>query len=160
MKGRSLDAIAPKRVEALSRRLGDELLVYDARTYRGHCLNQTAAAVWTACDGRTTVMEITRDLQQKLKSGIDERVVSMALLKLERAGLLLEGTCVPDELRAMSRREAMRKIGIAGAVALPVITSILVPTPAHALSCFPLGHACAVNAECCSNICGAGLLCL
>ena len=49
MNGRSSDT--PKRVDALSRPLDDELLVYDARTHRGHCLNQTAAAVWKACDG-------------------------------------------------------------------------------------------------------------
>ena len=60
-------------------------------THRGHCLNQTAAAVRIACDGRTTITKITRDLQETVNSGIDQRVVWLALNKLENAGLLMKG---------------------------------------------------------------------
>ncbi|MCV4613842.1 PqqD family protein, partial [Escherichia coli] len=35
-----------------------ELLVYDLQTDRAHCLNETAAAVWRACDGTKSVNEI------------------------------------------------------------------------------------------------------
>ena len=34
--------------------LPEETLVYDRQHTRAHCLNRTAAAVWRACDGRTT----------------------------------------------------------------------------------------------------------
>lgn len=64
------DVIAPRRIDAISRQLDDELLVYDVRTNLGHRLNQTAAAVWLACDGTTTITEITRGLQEKLNSRI------------------------------------------------------------------------------------------
>jgi hypothetical protein len=154
LNGTSLDAIAPKRIDALARPLDDELMVYDARTHRGHCLNQTAAAVWMACDGRTTITKITRDLQETVNSGIDQRVVWLALTKLENAGLLLKGTAIPDEFRGLSRREALRKIGVAGAIALPVISSVLVPTPVHATSCLAVGQVCSSNLQCCSHNCG------
>jgi hypothetical protein len=155
MNGRlSSHAIAPRRIDALLRPLGDELLVYDARTHRGHCLNPTAAAVWKACDGRTTITKITRDLQEQMNPGVDQRLVWLALTKLEKAGLLQKGTLAPAEFPALSRREAMRKIGVAGAIALPVISSILVPTPAQAASCLAAGQVCSSNAQCCSHDCG------
>jgi hypothetical protein len=31
--------------------LPEEILVYDLNTNKAHCLNQTAAYVWQACDG-------------------------------------------------------------------------------------------------------------
>ena len=33
--------------------LGEELLVYDMKADRGHCLSPVAARVWRRCDGRT-----------------------------------------------------------------------------------------------------------
>ena len=153
----------PKRVDAVSRQFCDELLVYDLRTDRAHCLNQAAAAVWMACDGKTTLNEMIRDLQDKMRSRIDQQILWMALSKLEAAGLLVEGTFLCKQPRRLSRREAMRKIGSAAAIALPVVTSMLVPAPAMALSCFPLGHACTQNIQCCSNHCGVlgvNLVCL
>jgi len=153
MNGRSsLDAIAPKRIDGLSRSLDDELLVYDARTHRVHCLNQTAAAVWRACDGNTTVLEIVRRLRQQ-NPGLDEEIVRMALAKLGRSGLLLEGSYSSNELRLWSRRKAIRRIGTVAAIALPVVTSILVPIPAQAASCRQLGQHCSSNAQCCSGLC-------
>ena len=38
--------------ELVIEELGDELLVYDERTQRAHCLSATAARVWRACDGK------------------------------------------------------------------------------------------------------------
>jgi hypothetical protein len=159
----SADAIAPKRIDALSRQLYDELLVYDARTHRGHCLNQTAAAVWLACDGKTSIIEMVRRLEKELSVDVDEQIVWMTLDKLEKAGLLSEQVNSPSEVRLLSRREVVRKIGSVVAVALPIVTSIVVPPPAQAASCFPLLHSCSNNAQCCSGHCGVSgvsLVCL
>lgn len=156
-------AITPKRIDAVSRQFYDELLVYDSRADRAHCLNQTAAAVWTACDGKTTVTEMIRELQNKIRSRIDEQILWMALSKLDAAGLLVEGTFSSEQRRSLSRREAMRRIGGAAAIALPLVTSVLVPPPAMALSCFPLGHPCTRDIDCCSHHCGVlgiNLVCL
>ena len=30
----------------------DEVLVFDLKTNKAHCLNETAAFVWKACDGK------------------------------------------------------------------------------------------------------------
>jgi hypothetical protein len=163
MNKKSSNSIAPRRVDAVSQKISNELIVYDTKRHRGHCLNQIAATVWMACDGKATAAVIARRLQAKLKCGIDERVVRLALQKLKKAGLLMEGTFTPDKSGTFSRRDALRKLGLAGSIALPIITSLVVPTPAKALSCFPLAHACAHNADCCSGHCGVlgiGLVCL
>lgn len=145
--------LLPQRVSAFSRELGDETIVYDARTHRGHCLNKTAAAVWMACDGKRTVPEIVRVLQQaKPGQGIDEEIVGLAVAKLERSGLLSKG--VSPSNQPWSRRKAIRTIGAVAAIALPVVTSIVVPTTAQAVSCFQIGHLCNNNAQCCSGHCG------
>ena len=102
--------------------------------------------------GTTTVPEIVRRLRQQ-NLGIDAQIARIALAKLGRSGLLLEGTYSPNELRLWSRRKAIYKIGTVAAIALPVVTSILVPMPAQAVFCFQLGHACSTNAQCCSGLC-------
>jgi hypothetical protein len=149
----------PKRREMLSREVMNELLIYDHTTHRGHCLNSVAAVVWRACDGDTTVPEMVRIVRAHVDAAIDEPVVELALSKLAKAGLLL-GETVPLEIKTISRREVVRRVGTIAVIGLPVVTSMLMPTPARAASCFPALHACGNNAQCCSGHCGVNLLCL
>ena len=146
--------VKPKRIDALSQQLHDELIIYDAKTHQAHCLNRTATLVWKSCDGVTTVAEMVRSLQETVP-GFDKATLLTTLLELQKANLLVEGTLQAEEVGTyVSRRRVIQRVGIVGVVALPVITSIVVPAPAMALSCFPLGHACAKNSDCCSNHCG------
>jgi hypothetical protein len=63
---------------------------------------------------------------------------------------------VEKPVRRTSRREAIRSIGIAGAIALPLVTSLVAPTPARAASCLANGKPCVSNVQCCSGKCGTG----
>ena len=38
--------------------VGGEILVYDRDTDTAHCLSETAALVWRACDGKLTIQEL------------------------------------------------------------------------------------------------------
>lgn len=146
-------ALVPKRKNVLVLQLSDEFLVYDKETSKAHCLNNTAAEVWKLCDGETTVAEIVRTMESR-SSLVDEKIVWLSLAKFARAGLLQNGIGFAHTAWPLSRREAVRRVGAAAAaLALPVVTSILVPTPAEAASCFHAGHSCASNAQCCSGIC-------
>src|SRR5882672_3932867 len=78
----------PKRIEALTRKFHDELLVYDARKHKAHCLNETAAAVWLECNGDATVAEIAGRVDSVLHANGDDALVRLALLKFSKAGLL------------------------------------------------------------------------
>jgi hypothetical protein len=139
------------RVECLSRQFDDEVLVYDLQRDAGHCLNSTAVAAWKLCDGNNSPSQIARTLSRQFSAQVDESVVLLALDRLADAHLLVEPV-VPA--RRLSRRVALRRIGIAAAIALPLVTSIVAPTPVHAASCFPNGHPCTSPAQCCSGLCG------
>ena len=160
MSDRAFRDVKPKQVDALTREFDDELLVYDIQTFRAHCLNHSAARVWVACDGRTPVSKILRD--QFSLYGMTEPLVWLALRRLERAGLL-ESTREFQRNNVLSRREGLRKIVVTAGVAVPLVVSMVVPTPTMAASCFPLLHACTTGAQCCSGHCGfsgVSLVCL
>jgi hypothetical protein len=147
------DAATPQRTNAISRQLEGELIVYALETHHAHSLNRTAAEVWKSCDGKTTVTEMVTSLGNRLP-GIDEQVLLVTLAELQKAGLLVRSTFSLSQASSRSRRDVLRKLGKVAAIAFPIVTSIVVPTPSMALSCFPLGHSCTKNSDCCSNPCG------
>jgi len=137
--------------------LPDEVLVYDRERDKAHCLNQTAALVWKYCDGKSTVPTIAKRLEQDLKTEtVDEKVVWYALGQLSKDHLLEETLTPPALLSGMSRRDMVRVLGLAAVVAVPVVTSIVAPTPAQAATCLGSGAACTGGVQCCSGICNTG----
>lgn len=149
------------RIEGLViQELPDEVLVYDRERDQAHCLNQTAALVWKYCDGKTNVSAIARKLASELKTDhVDEKVVWYALGQLSKDHLLDESPVVPAMMAGMTRREMVRALGLAAVVAVPVVTSIVAPTPAQAATCLPSGAGCTTSAQCCSGVCGGGGTC-
>ncbi len=142
----------PKRKDTIVRQLCDELLVYDKATNKAHCLNESAAEVWNLCDGKRTVAEIVPLLKKKAKAPTDEQLLWMALLRLEKAGLLQNNLPLSGPVCTLSRREASRRVGAtAAALAVPVIASILVPKAAAAVSCSTLGGVCNPR-PCCAGM--------
>jgi hypothetical protein len=119
--------------ELLIDTVGDELVVYDTREHAMHRLNPTAAAVWRLCDGRRTAPEIAALLSVDRPAPVDEDAVVLALEELEAAGLL-EEVEASDAEPVISRRSALKKIGVAGGIVLglPLVESVLAPTPALA----------------------------
>lgn len=122
---------ALKRKDTIVRQVGDEFLVYDLKTNKAHCLNRIAAEVWMLCDGKTTVAEIIRKVGGT-KSSADEAVIELALSRLQEAGLI-EQDSSGSEPMIPSRRVALRKMATA-ALALPLVTTIRVPTAAQTAS--------------------------
>ena len=134
------------------RELDEEVLVYDLNTHRAVCLNASAAAVWRLCDGRRTPSDIRRALGKTDAGAVPEEFVWLALEQLGRDGLLdARLPARPVALAGLSRREMIRRVGLAAAVALPAVASIVAPTPADAASCLPSGSACSESAQCCSG---------
>ena len=137
--------------------LSDEVLVYDRDRDKAHCLNQTAALVWKYCDGKTTVTSMAQQLGRDLQAErVDEKVVWYALDQLSKDHLLDEAVTSPAMLMGMSRREMVRVLGVAAVVAVPLVTSIIAPTPAQAATCQPSGTPCGSPGQCCSGVCNAG----
>src|SRR5205807_3020125 len=114
--------------------LENEVLIYDENNNKAHCLNQTAALVWKSCDGRTTIPKISSRLEEKLGDRVPEQVVLLALRQLDESRLLETNSISATWVAGTSRRELVRRIGIA-AVALPIISSMTTANAVAAASC-------------------------
>jgi hypothetical protein len=147
-------ALPRARKDCLSRELDDEVLIYDPQRHEGHCLNSTAAAVWTLCDGKNTPSQIARIVSRQFSAGVDELIVDLALERLADVHLLVEPKMLVE---SPSRRVAIRRIAAAAVIALPLITSIVAPTPANAVTCRHGGSPCSTGGQCCSGVCLLGV---
>ena len=127
--------------------LPDETLVYDLETDKAHCLNRTATWVWNNCDGKKTVKDLSASLAREMNGEPDESLIWLALDQLERFNLMVVSPTLPVELSGISRRQWVRKIGVA-ALTLPMIVSIVTPVAAQAASC---GQVCGNPNDCLSN---------
>jgi coenzyme PQQ synthesis protein D (PqqD) len=120
----------------------DETLVYDLAANKAHCLNKTAAFVWARCDGDQSLKEIARAMEGEFRQAIDVDMVRLAVKQLDDNKLLKKGGF--DAGMLPGRRELIKKIGLASAVALPIVASLAAPRSALAVgSC-----ACVAPGDC------------
>jgi hypothetical protein len=117
----------------LIEKLPDEVLVYDLDRKKAHCLNQTAALIWNHCDSETSVGDLLRILQNQSAKKVEENVVWYGLQQLNKSSLIEAGLKFPDDSVRFSRRELVKRIGVA--VSIPLVISIIAPKASAALSC-------------------------
>ena len=125
--------------------VGDETLVYDLTTNKAHCLNETAGFVWNRCTGDRSINEIANAVEVQFGHAVDADFVRLALNQLENESLLTEnglgGIVMPN------RREAIKRLGLASAIAIPIVSSLLAPSKAlGSVSC-----ACVSPGDCISQ---------
>jgi hypothetical protein len=108
--------------------MNGEILIYDLSTNKVFCLNETSAQIYRSCDGKTTFAEL------KEKFNFDEDFIFLALDELKRLNLLQQTQNYRSSLAGMSRREAVKKVGLGTLLALPVITSLVAPQAIQAQS--------------------------
>lgn len=138
MNNRGHEEMAPeaRQDRLVVQEMGDETVIYDEQRGHIHRLNQTAALVWRFCDGRRTAGDLALAVQEGLGSPVTEEMVWLALDRLEK-GHLLQGRLVrPESFGQVTRRQMLRRAALAGGVTLllPVVQSMVAPTPAMALS--------------------------
>ncbi len=133
--------------------MSDEVLVYDLDTNKAHCLNQTAATVWKSCDGRNTVADISKIFGSQSGRSVDEDLIWLAIDQLNEKNLLAEE--IAAKFAGESRREIIKKVGLAAVVALPIVTSLVAPKSAAAQSrCVNPGCLCTLNMGTCNSSMG------
>lgn len=110
----------------------NEILIYDLVINKAYCLNQTAAFIWQRCDGIKDVAEIAAELAFKYQQPINENIVWLALSELEKDNLM--AIVLPNPLSGVNRRQAIRQIGLATMIALPLVSSIVAPSAVEAAS--------------------------
>ncbi len=129
-------------------------MIYDQETNKAHCLNQTAAKVWNYCDGETALADACSALFRDLETPVDEKLVWYAVDQFAKDNLLEKEIEVPAFIiPGMNRRQMVRTLGLAAVVAVPLVTSIVAPTPVQAATCLPPGAACNGSGQCGSGLC-------
>jgi hypothetical protein len=125
-----------RKNEILSEKLVAETMIYDKVSHRAHVLNQTVALVWESADGRNSVDEIAQILHRELGIPVDRSVVLLALQELSESGLLQEPVQAESGPEKFTRRQVAQRLALAGAslALVPVVTSVVAPTPAMAAS--------------------------
>ena len=138
----------------------NETLVYDLKVNEAHCLNETAAFVWKNCDGNNTVTDISNLMASQYRDSISGDFVWLALDQLQERGLLADG--IVDRSKLPSRREMLKRVGMATVIAAPIIASVVAPESAYAsVSCACVNPgACLTQTTCPSqNNCNGSGLC-
>jgi hypothetical protein len=110
----------------------DEILVFDTETNKAHCLNSTAAFVWQACDGKNSIADIARSFGSYAKSPVQEDLIWLAIDQLNGNNLLAQE--LKADFNGQSRREVIKKIGLAAVISLPIISSLIAPVAAQGVT--------------------------
>lgn len=144
--------------------LENEVLIYDLTINKAFCLNETSGLVFALCDGTRTVAQISNEMSKRLKTLISEDLVYLALDELKKNNLLENSEELTDHFAGMSRREVVKKVGLASMIALPVIASVVAPSAVMAQSCrptilnFATVNPCATAASCSNTNCNTVLM--
>ncbi len=144
--------IKARQDNLVTQSLNSELLVYDLNENRFFSLNPTSAFIWQNLDGKTSVAELSHKANKFFKQTVNEDFIWLAIDELQKCNLL-EHNNLPEEMSKVKRREAIKKIGLASLIALPVVSSLIAPTAAHAASLRAACQTCTSNADCLSNKC-------
>ncbi len=134
----------------------EEVLVYDLDTNKAHCLNQTAALIWKACDGKRSISDIAKYVESLAGSNVSDDFVWLAIDQLNENNLLEQE--ISANFNGLSRRDVIKRIGLSTMIAVPVIASLVAPQSAMAatscgcnnnLECGPTTP----NSQCPANTC-------
>lgn len=122
-----------RKVDLVIQEMQDEVLVFDIRSNKAHCLNQTASKIWRYCDGKHSVSEIKNLLENNSAGNISDDLIWLAIDQLNDRELLEAG--IEKRFEGKNRREVLKRIGLAAVVALPIVASITAPSAAMAAAC-------------------------
>jgi hypothetical protein len=103
-----------------------ETLIYNLSTHQAFCLNDTLTKVFDSCDGKTSFDELKRNYN------FTDDLIYLALDELESKNLLEDYQ--GNRFDNLSRREVIKRVGLATMFALPIIVGISAPLAAQAQS--------------------------
>lgn len=120
--------------DVLTQELMGEILVYDKAIDKVYCLNETLSAVYNACDGSRSLAQIKETVGSRIQSPVSDEFILLALKQLDEKDLIANAADLKShiDLPAMSRRELVKKAGLATMIALPVISTLVAPSAAAA----------------------------
>jgi hypothetical protein len=100
-----------------------ETLIYDNEAQQAYCLNETASYIWKNCDGSKSVSDISKLVSKKFDVAYNEDFVWLAIDQLKKDSLLENSNDVTTRFDGLSRREIIKRVGLAVAV-FPIVASM------------------------------------
>src|SRR5687768_8930638 len=139
-----MNSLPRVRAGLLRHELDGQVLIYDARDDRVHLLDTTTGHVFELLEqGEKSREGIVSALATRMNTLESESLLQLSLDELRKADLLETGPAVPA-LSDISRRDLLRKVGLAGAAALaiPAIATLTATSAYAQASCLTVGQAC------------------
>jgi hypothetical protein len=100
-----------------------ELLIYDNEAQKAYCLNETASYIWKNCDGSKSISDLSKMVAKQFDVAYNEDFVWLAIDQLKKDSLLDESVTVAPRFEGLSRREVIKRVGLAVAV-FPIVASL------------------------------------
>jgi hypothetical protein len=114
-----------RTTDIIEQEAGGELLIYDLQTNKAYTLNETLKNVYKAC-GKQTFEELKREHK------FTDDLIHFSLVELSANNLVEDYDA--NHFAGLSRREVIKKVGLATMIALPVIAGITAPNAIQAAS--------------------------
>jgi hypothetical protein len=143
---------APRRIQRdiSVQQVGTETLVYDESRHKAFCMNQSSAVIWRLSDGEHGFAEMSAAASLELGGQVSEEFIVFAVEQLRKDGLIEPSSCSAGG-PVLSRRAMLQKLGVGGAMLLPLVAAIVAPTAAQAYSgcvdCTPSSQAARARAR-------------
>jgi len=138
----------------LSHHLEDQVLVYDATSDRVHLLDRTTGLVYQLLEeSQRNEHGITAELARLSGCESSAELFELSVDELRRAGLLDDNETPNRPLTDVTRREMLRRLGIAGVAAMliPAIATLTADKAYGQASCLPQCAPCTSDAQCCTH---------
>lgn len=154
-----MNSLPRVRAGLLRHELDGQVLIYDARDDRVHLLDTTTGHVFELLQEEGKTREsIVSELASRMNAIETDSLLQLSLDELRKANLLDDGASKVPALSDISRRDLLRKVGLAGAAALaiPAIATLTATSAYAQASCLAGGAVCrfAGGIPCCHpNVC-------
>lgn len=156
MKTRGQSVPRARKQGLVVQEMPDELLVYDLDRHKAHCLNQTAAFFGSVAMARRTSSKWFGFWRRIRNLLLTRQWFGWPLINSRRRTCCKALPASGLELPGSPAEKLIRRVGLAAAVSLPIVTSIVAPKATHAINCRTSGQGCTSSAQCCSGVCNAG----
>lgn len=123
-----------RRTDIVVQEFGNETLIYDLIANKAFNLNKTSTLIWQSSNGDKNITEIADAVSKKLNSSINEEFVWLAIEQLKKENLIENKNEIPSLYQDVSRREIIKRVGLASLVALPIVSSLVAPVAINAQS--------------------------
>ena len=115
--------------------------------------------VYQLCDGKNSIADISKLVSKKINQPLSDDLVWLALDSFKKDNLLENNEHFEINFNGLSRRQVIKKVGLASLIMLPLVTSVIAPQAAQAQSCVGLGQPCSSSLSV-DNCCAGQGVCL